>query len=82
MGINRRSFLKVLGAGIAAGGVAGAASGGIVIPGKPDAQDAASAGEFVGILVDTTRCVGCRSCEAACAEAHKLPTRIIGQFGF
>jgi len=29
--------------------------------------------EFVGILVDTTRCVGCRSCEFACAEANGLP---------
>ena len=29
--------------------------------------------EFVGILVDTTRCIGCRQCEIACAEAHGLP---------
>jgi len=29
--------------------------------------------EFVGILVDTTRCIGCRQCEVACAEAHGLP---------
>jgi Fe-S-cluster-containing dehydrogenase component len=29
--------------------------------------------EFVGVLVDTTRCVGCRSCEFACAEANGLP---------
>jgi len=34
--------------------------------------------EFMGILVDTTRCVGCRSCELACAEAHKLPIPDIG----
>ena len=26
-----------------------------------------------GVLVDTTRCVGCRGCEAACAEANGLP---------
>jgi Fe-S-cluster-containing dehydrogenase component len=26
-----------------------------------------------GVLVDTTRCVGCRGCEAACAEANDLP---------
>ncbi|HEY5898174.1 MAG TPA: 4Fe-4S dicluster domain-containing protein [Burkholderiales bacterium] len=26
--------------------------------------------EFVGVLVDTTRCIGCRSCEVACAEAN------------
>ncbi len=26
-----------------------------------------------GVLVDTTLCVGCRGCEAACAESHHLP---------
>jgi len=26
-----------------------------------------------GVLVDTTRCVGCRACEAACAETNELP---------
>ena len=26
-----------------------------------------------GMLTDTTRCVGCRSCEAACHETHGLP---------
>lgn len=29
--------------------------------------------EFVGVLVDTTRCIGCRSCEMACAETHGFP---------
>jgi len=28
--------------------------------------------EFIGVLVDTTRCIGCRSCEVACGEAHGL----------
>lgn len=73
MGINRRSFLKVLGGGIVGGGIAGAASGNIVIPKKFKAEEAISPKQFVGILVDTTRCVGCRSCEAACAEANQLP---------
>ncbi len=26
--------------------------------------------EFIGVLVDTTRCIGCRSCEVACSEEH------------
>lgn len=73
MGIDRRSFLKVLGAGIVGGGIAGVASGSIVIPGKPKVTEAVSPKEFVGVLVDTVRCVGCRSCEAACAEANNLP---------
>jgi Fe-S-cluster-containing dehydrogenase component len=29
--------------------------------------------EFVGVLVDTQRCIGCRSCEMACAETHGFP---------
>ena len=29
--------------------------------------------EFYGVLVDTTRCIGCRRCELACAKAHNLP---------
>ena len=74
MGINRRSFLKVLGGGIIGGGIAaGAASGNIVIPKKLKAEETVSPKQFVGVLVDTTRCVGCRSCEAACAEANHLP---------
>ena len=73
MGINRRKFLKVLGAGIVGGGIAGVASGNIVIPGKPKLSAAVSPKEFVGVLVDTTRCVGCRSCEEACAKANNLP---------
>lgn len=28
--------------------------------------------EMVGILIDTTKCLGCRSCEYSCAEANKL----------
>lgn len=28
----------------------------------------------LGVLVDTTVCVGCRRCEYACSEAHNLPT--------
>ncbi len=73
MGINRRSFLKVLGGGIVGGGIAGVASGNIVIPRKLKTEETAPPKEFVGVLVDTTRCVGCRSCEAACAEANHLP---------
>jgi formate dehydrogenase iron-sulfur subunit len=67
MGIDRRSFLKVLG-----GGIAGVASGNMLTPRLLKAEEMVSPKEFVGILVDTTRCVGCRSCEAACAEAHQL----------
>jgi len=73
MGINRRSFLKVLGGGIVGGGIAGVASGNIVIPKKLKAEETVSPQQFVGILVDTTRCVGCRACEEACAQTNHLP---------
>lgn len=73
MGINRRSFLKVLGAGIAGGGIAGAASGNIVAPAKQMPAETGAPKEFLGILVDTTRCIGCRACETACAEVNQLP---------
>lgn len=29
--------------------------------------------EFMGVLYDASRCVGCQSCEYACAAAHNLP---------
>jgi Fe-S-cluster-containing dehydrogenase component len=37
------------------------------------AEEPAAADDAVGMLVDTTKCVGCRGCEAACAEANELP---------
>jgi formate dehydrogenase iron-sulfur subunit len=66
MDLNRRRFLKVAGA---AGAVALA----------PATRAAASTGEVElnagrrGVLVDTTKCIGCRACEAACAETNNLP---------
>jgi Fe-S-cluster-containing dehydrogenase component len=62
--INRRSFLKVVGAGTAV------ATG---LRGAPAAEARAPEEEPYGILVDTTRCIGCRSCELACTEAHGDP---------
>jgi Fe-S-cluster-containing dehydrogenase component len=64
MGINRRMFLGAL-------GLTGVSLG----TGKR-LQAAPSPGnekEFYGILYDATRCVGCQSCEWACAAAHGLP---------
>ncbi len=64
--MNRRDFLKVLGAG--------AVSGMVLDPGRVLASGAGEADrEFLGMLVDTTRCIGCRACEAACAAAHGFP---------
>jgi formate dehydrogenase iron-sulfur subunit len=60
--MKRRNFFKLAGAA------------GLSITGKSAvAQDTTEQKEFVGVLVDTTRCIGCRSCEVACAKAHDLP---------
>ena len=64
---NRRSFLKIGTAlGVAATGVTPTAA-----HAKP--RDILSP-DRMGVLVDTTVCIGCRHCEHACKEAHGLPT--------
>src|SRR5512139_173258 len=57
-----RTFLKI-----------GAATGMAVAAKQAPAKAAENTEEFVGVLVDTTRCIGCRSCERACSVAHDLP---------
>jgi len=64
MNLSRRTFFKVA----TVAGATGLAGGRLeaspqVVPGAA----------LRSMLVDVTRCVGCRSCEAACAEAHGLP---------
>ena len=63
MRIGRRSFIQI--AGVAAG--AGLVSTSTALASTPDDD------RLPGVLVDTTRCVGCRACEAACAETNELP---------
>jgi len=62
MGLTRREFLHLA-----------AASGlGVTVLGA--ARPAAAAPKAgVGILIDIARCVGCRSCEAACKAYHGFP---------
>jgi formate dehydrogenase iron-sulfur subunit len=64
MDLSRRTFFKFAGAAGAAG-----------IVGAPKAAAAATmhAVNSPAVLVDTTRCAGCRGCEAACSEANHLP---------
>ncbi len=66
--MDRRNFLKIFGSGVAT-----AATGNLLNPAKTNASEDNQATEFYGILVDTTRCIGCRRCEKACAEANGLP---------
>lgn len=64
MGLDRRVFFKLLGVtGITL------AIGKDTMASPTDENKV----EFQGILYDSTRCVGCRTCEYECATAHGLP---------
>lgn len=64
MGIDRRNFFRAI-------GLTGAS---FVVGNKLFAKPAKeNPVEFNAILYDSTRCVGCQSCEMACAEEHGLP---------
>jgi Fe-S-cluster-containing dehydrogenase component len=66
MRIDRRNFLRVL-------GVTGAT---LAMGNKTKAtpvNENENEIEFNAILYDSTRCVGCQTCEYACAEANGLP---------
>jgi len=60
--MDRRGFLKTT---LVAGSAALAGN-------ELCAQEIRKPEEFVGVLVDTTRCIGCRACEVACGEEHDL----------
>ncbi len=34
----------------------------------------------IGVLVDSTKCIGCRSCEWACKNEHNLPNLPLEEF--
>jgi Fe-S-cluster-containing hydrogenase component 2 len=61
--IDRRELLKTL-----------CVAGGAAVVGKDLSAEQPAAGparEAMGVLVDTTKCIGCRMCEFSCADAHK-----------
>lgn len=64
--MKRRDFLKacVIGGATTTLGMSRKAWGAGSFEGYP---------EGMGVLVDLTRCIGCRSCEAACNKEQKLP---------
>ncbi len=57
--MDRRGFLKAV-----------TAVGSAMACPTAQAQHTTEEKEFVGVLVDTTRCIGCRNCELACARAN------------
>ncbi len=63
MNLNRRNFFKAFGAAgaaLAVGKHAAAAPSGSENP------------EFMGVLYDASRCVGCQTCEFSCADSHDM----------
>lgn len=65
--MNRRDFLKVVVSGALSVSIAGSIKKSAFASWAPVQRK-----EFFAILVDTTRCIGCRSCERACSESHGL----------
>lgn len=63
--INRRKFLQ--------GGVAASAAATVSLAKKSQAATFEGYPNSMGVLVDLSRCVGCRSCEAACNKEQNLP---------
>lgn len=64
MQVSRRSVLKVLAAAAASTAVA-------ALPAVARERKTAPA-KAIGMLYDTTRCIGCKACVAACREANDL----------
>jgi len=72
MKVTRRGFFKI----------AGATAGASLLTSEARAAEGHGVLDGPGVLVDTTLCVGCRGCEAACAEANELPAPAEGDAVF
>ena len=73
MGISRRTALKgLLTAGAVAAGGTRRSEAAVPLVAPPDA---------VGLLYDTTKCIGCKACVVACAEANGLEPDTSGTGG-
>ena len=68
--MERRKFLKFV-----AGSLSGVAFGNALYPRNLRAEGGhgLTGNELLGVLVDTTLCIGCRSCERACSEINNFP---------
>jgi formate dehydrogenase iron-sulfur subunit len=64
MQLNRRDFIKLSGAAVVGGG--------LLAPSTAIAQ--VSPEDQLSILYDSSKCIGCRACQAACKRWNKLPS--------
>lgn len=69
MKLNRRTMLKLGLAATAGASPSRAAAGESQTP----KGESPSSPDYVGVLVDTTLCIGCRKCEEACNRRNHLP---------
>lgn len=65
--MDRRKFLALLGTSGAAAAMGGASEAKATTHAYPYGKNS------FGVLHDTTRCIGCRRCEAACQKVNNLP---------
>jgi len=70
---SRRDFFKT--AGLLGGAIAGLNVKNAAASPKNILSD-----DRMGVLVDSTACIGCRRCEIACKEAHNLPVGPLEQY--
>jgi len=66
MAVSRREFLKLGGSVGMALALAGALE-------QESVQAEATTSDQFGVLIDISRCIGCRTCELACKQANHLP---------
>jgi len=79
MSINRRDFLKGVAAGGTAAVTAGSADNAEALQRAPKVRPP----DAVGLLYDSTLCVGCKACVSACKTANDMPQEIdLGQQGW
>jgi formate dehydrogenase iron-sulfur subunit len=64
--MDRRKFLKL-------GALGGLAAPAALSRSVKAAADEEAYPDFLGMLIDTTRCIGCQACEVACATENGLP---------
>jgi formate dehydrogenase iron-sulfur subunit len=72
MKLSRRDFLKLCGASAAMLGVGATAAPPTLTAPRVSAPVAPRKAN--GVLIDTTKCVGCKACQNACKVANGLPT--------
>lgn len=70
---NRRNFLK-------SAGLLTATIAGVSTKTAKAAPENILSEDRMGVLVDTTACIGCRNCEWACKEAHGIPAGDINSY--